>query len=453
LFEKKDKRFECHKIILACVSDYFRSMFTSGMKESTQSEIELKGVNAIGLGKVIEIVYASPNSSLVDSGHGDTSVYELFDTVATASHLQCFLVIDFCEKSLIGKLDFSNLNYFLQMAKIYSMNGLLAHIDTFIARNLARIVRYNRDYVASGGGCFLKSLSYDQLLNCLLSDQLRIKEIDLFYIVWKWIYLNLFSSKRNKLSLNRFDLHKKFRSFSSPTAVAAATTTTTTTSDETGETSGSSIFGLKKIEMIRNLLKHIRYTQIAARDLIGRVQTVNKIMLSDSSLRKMVLGALNYQLAPQLYPHMMHERLRCPTRTIFIVGGREINPLPTIYDSCHSLNNLFTSSSHYGSSNLVNKVSVSTLPNVLSHMQCAVTSDNYLYVMGGCLSQCVHGESATNTVLRYDPRLNKWIFLRPMLEKRAYFYACTLVVNGVENIFVFGGKNRDGKFSSLFFFF
>ncbi len=412
------------------MSDYFRSMFTSGMRESSANEIELKGVNASGLAKVIEIVYASPKYALIDN---DVSFYELFDIVATANHIQCFLVIEYCEKSLMTKLDFSNFNYFIQMAKIYAMNGLLTYIDTFIAQNLARIVRYNRDCVASGSECFLKSLSYDQLLKCLLNDQLRIKEIDLFYLVWKWIYLNLFPGKRNKLNLNRFDLHKKFKSFSN----------ITTSSDDGND---SPFLGLKKIEVVRNLLKHIRYTQIAAPDLIARVQTVNKIMLSDSCLRKMILGALNYQLAPHMYPKMIHEKLRCPIRTLFMIGGREINPLPAIYDSCHSLNDIFTSTKHYGSSNLINKVNVSTLPNVLSHMQCVVTSDNYLYVMGGCLSQCVHGESATNTVLRYDPRLNKWVYLRSMLEKRAYFYACNLIVNGVENIYAFGGKNRDGKF-------
>ena len=52
-------RFNCHKVILVSCSDYFLSMFTSGMRECNQKEIELKGITAKGLEKVIEVVYTS----------------------------------------------------------------------------------------------------------------------------------------------------------------------------------------------------------------------------------------------------------------------------------------------------------------------------------------------------------------------------------------------------------
>jgi hypothetical protein len=58
-------------------------------------------------------------------------------------------------------------------------------------------------------------------------------------------------------------------------------------------------------------------------------------------------------------------------------------------------------------------------------MQCIVVG-NFLYVIGGCVSQCAHGESAVSTTYRYDPRLAKWSNTAPMLEKRAYFFACSL---------------------------
>ena len=52
-------RFNCHRVILVSCSDYFLSMFTSGMRECNQKEIELKGITAKGLEKVIEVVYTS----------------------------------------------------------------------------------------------------------------------------------------------------------------------------------------------------------------------------------------------------------------------------------------------------------------------------------------------------------------------------------------------------------
>jgi N-acetylneuraminic acid mutarotase len=36
-----------------------------------------------------------------------------------------------------------------------------------------------------------------------------------------------------------------------------------------------------------------------------------------------------------------------------------------------------------------------------------------------------------------------------MLEKRAYFYACSIEINGIDNLYAFGGKNRDGPLSSI----
>ena len=54
-------------------------MFTSGMKESSQREIELKGVTSKGLEKVLEVVYTSTTTL-----EGD----DIFDVIAAATHLQ-----------------------------------------------------------------------------------------------------------------------------------------------------------------------------------------------------------------------------------------------------------------------------------------------------------------------------------------------------------------------------
>ena len=54
-------------------------MFTSGMKESSQREIELKGVTSKGLEKVIEVIYTS--TTTLD---GD----DIFDVIGAATHMQ-----------------------------------------------------------------------------------------------------------------------------------------------------------------------------------------------------------------------------------------------------------------------------------------------------------------------------------------------------------------------------
>ena len=76
-------------------------------------------------------------------------------------------------------------------------------------------------------------------------------------------------------------------------------------------------------------------------------------------------------------------------------------------------------------------------------MQTVVLNSNFLYVIGGCTSQCAHGESAVNSVHRYDPRLNTWINVKSMLTKRSYFYAC--VVNVSEKADGFSNADRKGN--------
>uniref|UniRef100_A0A8C3XAW3 Kelch like family member 26 n=1 Tax=Catagonus wagneri TaxID=51154 RepID=A0A8C3XAW3_9CETA len=51
--------FHAHKVVLAACSDYFRAMFTGGMREASQDVIELKGVSARGLQHIIDFAYSA----------------------------------------------------------------------------------------------------------------------------------------------------------------------------------------------------------------------------------------------------------------------------------------------------------------------------------------------------------------------------------------------------------
>jgi kelch-like protein 9/13 len=140
--------------------------------------------------------------------------------------------------------------------------------------------------------------------------------------------------------------------------------------------------------------------------------------------------------------------------------GREINPYPSLHDDCN-LMQIPINSQHIG-----NTTTLTKLPNMLSHMQCVVSEKNFLYVLGGCVSQCAHGESATNSVHRYDPRLSAWLNVECMREKRAYFYACAFsnksntfdtndnnandaIKSTKEFIYSFGGKNKEGDLCTV----
>ncbi len=151
--------------------------------------------------------------------------------------------------------------------------------------------------------------------------------------------------------------------------------------------------------------------------------------------------------------------MRSSVKSIVSIGGREINPNPTLHNKCYILNDYIASSS-FQHQDADHRIEIAHLPNSLSHMQTVVVSSNFLYVLGGCTSQCAHGESAVNTVHRYDPRLNSWIIVKSMETKRAYFYACVLSVSSSEInsdeeptskqfIYAVAGKNREGALCSV----
>ncbi|CAH1792182.1 unnamed protein product [Owenia fusiformis] len=362
----EDQKFDVHKVILVSCSDYFRSMFTSGMKESKQHEIELKGVTAKGLDKVLEVVYTS--TTTLD---GD----DIFDVIAAATHLQVTPVIEFCEKNFLSGMTTSNFYDFITTAKLYNMNNAIKQIDSFIAQNLLQI--------ASQGTLHL--ITIEQLESCMNSETLSLREIDIFQIAWEWLQQD-------------------------PSHVQYATA----------------------------LMHSIRFELIDPADLVMRVQNVEG-MMNNPDLRGLVLSALNYHVMPHMQPIANNQgiNLRAYVERLVSIGGREIHPHPGLHDEIVVFDSEITAHS------LLNKRDITTLPNAMSHMQ-VVVFNNFLYVLGGCTTQCAHGESAVNSALRYDPRFNSWLQCAPMSSKRAYFFA------GVLNnkVYAIGGKYKEGALAT-----
>ena len=180
---------------------------------------------------------------------------------------------------------------------------------------------------------------------------------------------------------------------------------------------------------------HVMYVQVQAIEM----------MMTDPDLREMVLAALNYHVMPHRQPlhQLIDSQLRCCRQQLICIGGREIHPRPGLHDEVY----VFTSvgDSDFGTTMMAVpcRRHLAYLPNALSHMQVVVFS-NFLYILGGCTTQCAHGESAVNKVLRYDPRFNTWLQVAPLRCKRAYFFAG--VVGG--KMYAVGGKYREGSLAS-----
>ena len=255
------------------------------------------------------------------------------------------------------------------------MTNALRQIDTFIAEKLL--------YISQEGT--LHWVTYDQMQACLKSSYLKLREIDIFEVVWEWLKQNPHHEQH---------------------AV--------------------------------QLMRSIRFPLISPSDLVLRVQSIPAMMRSPE-LRDMVLAALNYHVVPHSQPPKSSRdtQMRCYVERLCSIGGREIHPHPGLHDEVYMFDDKISPNS------LLNRKDVICLPNSLSHMQVLVFN-NFIYVLGGCTTQCAHGESAVNSVLRYDPRFNAWNQITPMINKRAYFFADVLH----NKIYAIGGKFKEGSLAT-----
>lgn len=90
------KLHKCHKVILAALSDYFKAMFVSGMKESEDDTISLTGVDSHIFSLILQYIYTGSISITVANAQ---------DMLSTSFYLQINPLQKQCEKFLINQLD------------------------------------------------------------------------------------------------------------------------------------------------------------------------------------------------------------------------------------------------------------------------------------------------------------------------------------------------------------
>jgi hypothetical protein len=248
----------------------------------------------------------------------------MFELIAAATHLQCTPVIEYCEKNLLSCMNTKNFNDFIQIAKMYNMNDAQITIDNFVMQNLMNIC-------VDGN---LKYLAYDQLADCIRNNSLRLKEIDVFALVWQWL------SETKTIDCR---------------------------------------------PLVNELVRHVRFALISPIDIVNKVQCIDGMMCNDVC-RELILNALNYHVVPynQTTQTKLDNRLRAPISCIISVGGREINPNPRLYDFCY-INDFSLESDRTRADGVaqqtINRRQLTQLPCLLSHMQ-VVVLNNFLFVLG-----------------------------------------------------------------------
>ncbi|XP_007893388.2 kelch repeat and BTB domain-containing protein 8 isoform X2 [Callorhinchus milii] len=156
------KTFSCHRNVLAAISPYFRSMFTSGLTESTQKEVRIVGVEEDAMRLVLDYAYTSRIYLT------EVNVQALF---TSASLFQIPSLQDQCAQFMISRLDPQNSIGVFMFADAYGHQELKEKSQDYIRKKFLSVAKEQE---------FLH-LTKDQLMSILNSDDLNVEKEECVY--------------------------------------------------------------------------------------------------------------------------------------------------------------------------------------------------------------------------------------------------------------------------------
>ncbi|KAK7910391.1 hypothetical protein WMY93_015075 [Mugilogobius chulae] len=161
--------FQVHKVILAACSDYFRAMFTLGMRESSQSSVYLQFLSAPELEALLDCSY---------TGSISLSWNCIFEITSTALQLQYQPALDLCLRFLQREINPHSCLDVASFAEAFGIVKLLDHAEDYVLRQFQKVSRTPK----------FKDLPSRNLLRYLNSFALCVpSELVVFRAVVDWI--------------------------------------------------------------------------------------------------------------------------------------------------------------------------------------------------------------------------------------------------------------------------
>ncbi|XP_056225248.1 kelch-like protein 33 [Seriola aureovittata] len=404
--------FHVHRVILAASSDYFRGMFTCGMRESHQTCVSLPFLLASELEALIGCSYSGTLSLSWDC---------VFEITCTALQLQFQSALSLCLDFMRQEIEASSCLDIASFAEAYGMSELLEEANDFVLRNFWEVSSTAK----------FQDLPVEKLLDFLRCDGLCVPtELAVFRAVISWIEADpeeRLGQADLLMAAVRFPL-MTFREFREVRAINLR----------------MECFGNKEVELYGSALKEFAFS-------LPKTQDQCRVRRPKDALVLVGGDQLNPDMGQRIPSRELWfaNSLRSGTGLVKEIEWRKLGEIPDKPKFRHGLTAMdgklyvFGGCYFYANDNIMKSVysydPVQDSWKRLADMQelrsnfSVVAHKERLYAIGG------DEEINTNvdSVEMYNPYTDSWSFVHP-LDQALSGYAVTALDGG---IFISGGFN------------
>ncbi|XP_059175125.1 kelch-like protein 8 [Physella acuta] len=164
-----DEIIQCHRLILAACSDFFKALFRSGMKEATENCVEIKNVSCEVFRLILKSIYTGTSLLTLDN---------FIDVWHAAHMLQVKVMINVCEEFAITSCSLDTWENIYLHAKLLCSDRVLDNLNRFMTRNFEHII-YSSTFL---------QMSFLEIKNVIKVQYLEVgKEDVVLESVMKWV--------------------------------------------------------------------------------------------------------------------------------------------------------------------------------------------------------------------------------------------------------------------------
>ncbi|XP_059170032.1 kelch-like protein 2 [Physella acuta] len=164
-----DETIQCHRLILAACSDFFKALFRSGMREVTENCVVLQEVTCDVFQLILKTIYTGENILTLEN---------LFEVWRAVNHLQVTFMVDLCENFAIKAINLDTWENIYTNAQFLDSKNVLKQLRTFMLKNFDQVCLSTT---------FLQ-LSFDEVRDLIKSQDLIVVSEDIVLdSVIRWV--------------------------------------------------------------------------------------------------------------------------------------------------------------------------------------------------------------------------------------------------------------------------